>query len=373
MKPVRFTFLPAARSLLAARMLVVPALAALVLVGCGKDEPPAAQRATPVRAALSASGPAAPPISTTGRVETHDEMRLSFMVSGLIRALPVQLGQSVRKGQRLAEIELTEVAARVAQARETAAKGRRDLERGERLYADQVISLEQLEALRTGAAVAAAQLDAAQFNQNYAVIVAPRDGTVLQRLAEEREMVSAGQPVVVLGAEDRGYVVKAALSDREVVQLAVGDAAEVSADAFPGQVLTGRVTEVATGADAANGLFPIEVRLNPTSLRLVSGLVAKVSIAPAAARGGVLTYVPIAAVVEGDGRRASVFVVEGGNARRRQVEVAFIGADAVALSRGLEPGVRIVTDGALFLEDGDSIEIRSEGGAVAGSDDPRRG
>ncbi len=372
MKPPRWTFPRAAFPRAALRRSPI-FLVALLLVACGDDAPPAAQRATPVRATLSASGPAAPPISTTGRVETNDEMRLSFMVGGVIRKLPVRLGERVRKGQRLAEIELTEVASQVAQARETAAKGRRDLERGERLYADQVISLEQLEALRTAAAVASAQLEAAQFNENYAVIVAPRDGTVLQRLAEERELVPAGQPVVVLGAEDRGFVVKAALSDREVVQLAAGDAAEVRADAFPGQVLTGRVSEIASGADAASGLFPVEVRLNPTPLRLVSGLVAKISIAPAAARSGVLTYVPIAAVVEGDGRRASVFVVDGNNARRRQVEVAFIGPDSVALSEGLEPGVRIVTDGALFLEDGDSIEIRSEGGAVAGSDDPRRG
>ena len=46
------------------------------------------------------------------------------------------------KGERLAEIELTEIDAQVAQVRALGEKAQRDLERGERLYADQVISLE---------------------------------------------------------------------------------------------------------------------------------------------------------------------------------------------------------------------------------------
>jgi len=357
-------------------------LLATLLAGCAKEPEATAPEPLPVRAALSSSGPAAPPIATTGRVETRDEMRLSFMVGGVIRRFPVQMGERVRKGQRLAEIERTEVAAQVTQAREEAQKAQRDRERGEKLYADQVISLEQLEALRTAAAVSSSQLDAAQFNESYAAIVAPRAGTVLQKLAEERELVPAGQPVVVLGAEERGFVVRADLSDREIVQLALGDHAAVRCDAFPGVVFTGQVSEISTNAERATGLFPVEVRLDETQQRLVTGLVANISIVPAAAARSALTYVPIAAVVEGDGRKASVFVVEGSTARRRAVEVAFIGPDSVALTTGLEPGVRVVTDGALYLEDGQAIEVREKearegtgptGREVAGTSDPRRG
>ncbi len=60
-------------------------------------------------------------------------------------------GQEVKKGDRLAEIELTEVNAQVEQAHQLAEKAKRDMERGERLYSDQVISLEQLRDLRTQA------------------------------------------------------------------------------------------------------------------------------------------------------------------------------------------------------------------------------
>ena len=88
-------------------------------------------------------------------------------------------------GLKLAEIELTEVNAQVEQARQLAEKARRDMERGERLYNDQVISLEQLQDLRTQASVAQAQLNGAEFNRGYAVITAPGDGVILRKLAEE--------------------------------------------------------------------------------------------------------------------------------------------------------------------------------------------
>ena len=81
-------------------------------------------------------------------------MRLSFKVGGLVRRIHVQEGDVVKQGQRLAEIELTEVNAQVEQARQMAEKAARDLKRGEHLYADQVISLEQLQDLRTQAAMA---------------------------------------------------------------------------------------------------------------------------------------------------------------------------------------------------------------------------
>ena len=62
----------------------------------------------------------------------------------------------------------------------------------------------------------------------------------------------------------------------------------------------------------------------------------------------------MAALVEGDGDRASVFVVKGGKAQRRNVRVAFITADSIALESGLAAGETVVTDGALFLENGES-------------------
>jgi multidrug efflux system membrane fusion protein len=348
-------------------MFTAPALVlAALLAGCGAEQAPVTPKPTPVRTGSASHGPAVPPIDTNGIVVTKHELRLSFKVGGVVKRIHVQEGDVVKKGQRLAEIELTEVGAQVEQAQQLADKAARDLKRGENLYADQVISLEQLQDLRTQAAMADAQARSAQFNLGYSVITAPRDGRVLRKLVEERELVPPGTPVLVFGESDRGFVVRAALADREIVNVKLGDKGEVRMDAFPGQAMTGTIVEVSSAADERSGMFPIEVQFDSPPDRLVSGLVARLRLAPSS-EAAPLTYVPMAALVEGDGDRASVFVVDNGKALKRDVRVAFITADSIALESGLRPGETVITDGALFLENGEAVEVVREGTQQAGN------
>lgn len=312
---------------------------------------------SPVRVVEAVHGPSAPSIRTNGMLANEDEIRLSFKVTGVIKQLAVNEGDRVRKGQKLAEIEQAEINAQVEQAQQSHEKARRDLERGERLYADKVISLEQLQDLRTQTALSEAALNSAKFNWSYATIVAPHDGTVLRRLAEARELVQAGAPILVLGSQDKGFVVRTGLADREIVQVKLGDEAQIRLDALPGHNLSGRVTEVSGAADSNSGMFGIEVSLHPVDLPLKSGLVAKLTIVPSTARIGARVYVPIGAIVEGSGRKAQVFVLDQKHARRREVEVAFIEGDRVALVDGIRAGERVITDGAQYLEDGEEVRI----------------
>ena len=348
------------RSTIPAGLALATLTTAVLLTGCGKGPTPAPTPPTPVRIQRASSGPAVPPIDTNGIVVTKHEMRLSFKLGGLVRRIHVQEGDVVKKGQRLAEIELTEVGAQVEQARQLADKAARDLNRGENLYADQVISLEQLQDLRTQSAMANAQFKSAQFNLGYSVITAPRDGMIMRKLAEERELVPAGTPVLILGDSDRGYVVRAALADREIVNIKLGDKGEIRMDAFPGQAMTGTVVEIASAADERDGMFPVEVHFDSPPPRLVSGLVARLRLEPTN-EAPPLTYVPMAALIEGDGDRASVFVLDGDKiavkAIRREVRVAFITADSIALASGLAAGEAVITDGALYLENGEAVEV----------------
>ncbi|HEY4213089.1 MAG TPA: efflux RND transporter periplasmic adaptor subunit [Steroidobacteraceae bacterium] len=340
---------------------------AFALMACGSHPTQLAQQPTPVRVQSATSGPASPTLETNGFVATKDELRLSFKVSGVIKSINVEAGQTVKPGQRLAEIELTEIDAQVAQAQALADKAERDLARGERLYKDEVISLEQLQDLRTQASLQHAQLTGAQFNRGYSVITAPQGGVILRKLSQVRELIPAGQPVLVIGARDRGYVVRAALSDREVVQLKLGDRAQIRMDAYPDRAIGGTISEIANAADEKSGLFPVEVRFDSIPVALASGLVAKLRIFPASAQAKTLTYVPVSAIVEGDGKRASVFVVEGDHVKRRSVQVSFIESKGVALSEGLAPGERVVTDGALYLQDNDRIAVVRDATKVIGT------
>lgn len=331
-----------------------------LLAGCSPaPEVPEAATPTPVHVVMPTEGPGAPTIVSAGVVAASETLTLSFKTGGVVGKVAVNEGDRVRKGQVLAELVPTEVNAQVTQARQLNDKAARDLARGEKLHADQVIPLEQLEALRTQAAIAAAQLQAALFNGGQARITAPANGIVLRKRAEAQEVVAPGQPILELGANDKGFVVKAGLADREAVQLKAGDAASILLDAVPGQTLTGKVSEIGGAALPESGLFPVEITLDATDVTLVSGLVAQVSLQPAAGAAPLLR-IPTGAVVSGTGDRASVFVLDNGVARKRDIEVAFFTRDQVAVRNGLAATDRVITDGTLYLSDGEAVQLQAE-------------
>lgn len=326
------------------------------LAACARQETQATREPTPVQVTIATSGPAVPPIETTGIVAARDEQRLSFKVGGLVQQVAVREGDEVKSGQVLARLDQTEIAAQVAQARQLAEKADRDLARGESLHADQVIPLEQVQNLRTQAEVARAQYQAARFNAEYAVIRAPGDGAVLRRLAEEREVVAPGQVVLVLGRRDSGHVVRLAVADRDAVRIRHGDSVTVRLDAWPEEEFIAEVTQIASAADPATGLFQVEARLKPGSHTLASGLVGRARLTPGS-NGATLPHVPIGAVLEGQGDVAAVFIADGNVARRREIRVAFITSDGVAIRDGLATGEPVITAGAPYLDDGDTITV----------------
>ncbi|MET0292118.1 MAG: efflux RND transporter periplasmic adaptor subunit [Steroidobacteraceae bacterium] len=333
-------------------LLLIPAL---LLAGC--SEPAATPtQPTPVRVAVAAEGPATPPLQASGLVVPRDELRLAFKVGGIVRRIAVRAGETVKEGQVLAELDLTEVDAQVEQARQLAIKAERDLKRGEALHADQVIPLEQLENLRTQAGIAAAQRRSAEYNGRHARLVAPRDARVLRRLAEPNDLVPAGQVVLMLGTDGSGLAVRAGLADRDVPRVRIGDRVDVRLDPWPDQTFAATVTEVAGAASERTGLFEVEAGLTEAAPDLRAGMVARLRFVPAS--GDALVHVPLGAILEGDGGHATVYVLDGETVRKRVVDVAWIGADSVALRSGLAAGERVVSSGAPYLHDGEAVRIR---------------
>jgi len=343
--------------------------AAFLLLACAPRPPPAAgaaAAAAAVHVAPVESAPIAAQVRAVGVLGPRDEFRLGFKVGGMIDSIAVEAGDRVHRGQLLAVLKRGEVDASLAQASEAAGKAQRDLERARRLRADEVATEEQVQDLTTAYNVARANLDAVRFNARFARIEAPSDGVVLARLAQADELVQGGQPVLVLGATDSGWVVRTALADRDLVRVNLGDAAEVRFDAFPAQSFQGKVTRIAGASDPATGTFDVEVEVLPGGARFVRGLVAKVTIGLESATGAAArsTVVPLTALVEAAGSVGTVFVLDatGTVARRKQITVGPIVGERVIVEAGLEAGQRVITDGAAWLTDGRAVRIVGQQG-----------
>jgi RND family efflux transporter MFP subunit len=335
------------------------ALAGALASGCGQGaaapgrepEPP-----VPVRTAAVERGPIDRPVRAAGTVAAKDEWELGFKVGGVVARVAVQQGERIRRGQVLATLDATEVAAAVRQTREGLEKAERDRVRLRMLADADAAPRMAADDAETAARVARAALEAAEFNLRRATVVAPDDGWVDRRLAEPGEVVAAGRPVLHVSGGGRGFVVRAELPDRDVLGLAAGAGATVRLDARPGQPIPGTVTEIARSASRGTGTYAVEIRLDPARAPrdLLAGLTAKVEIERTV---DAAAAVPIGSLVEADGPSGAVFVVEGGLARRVPVSIAFLQGERAVLAAGLDGIERVVTDGAPRLADGSPVQL----------------
>jgi RND family efflux transporter MFP subunit len=334
-------------------------LALLLLAGCHGSSTPDATPARSVRVATLETTVLTEDIRAVGFLAPQDEAKLSFKLGGVIEAVPVEEGQTIRRGQLLARLRSTEVEAAVAQAREGAAKTKRDLERGQQLFADGVATRENLDDLNSAASVAAAQLRSVEFNASYARITAPADGMVLQKLAERDELVGPGQTVVVVGGTRQGWVVRVSVADREVVQLRPGLAAKLHFDAFPTRDFAGVIRTVARSADPATGSFQVEIAVQDAAPGFGRGMVAT-ALLPRVADNALppAMVLPNSALLEANGDRATVMAVVGDRVQRHDVHLGRIVGDRVEVLDGLKPGDQVVVEGASFVAAGDRVTVK---------------
>lgn len=337
-----------------ALLILVP----LALGGCspadskrGPVQDPIAVKLAPVQVERMAL-----PVTATGVLGPKEDIALSFKLGGVVSRVLVHEGETVREGQLLAALDLGEIDAVVARARAAAEKADRDCQRAERLFADSVVTLAQLQDSRSSRDAARADLAAATFNRTHAQIIAPAAGVILRRRLEPGEVVSSGTEVLALGSRARGQVLRAGLSDRDVVRLGLGDRAVVKFDAYPDREFAGSVSQISASADPGTGTYGVEISL-PTAAGLGSGLVGTVEIRPASYTP--VSLVPVESVLEANGQEATVFTLSsnGRQARRLPVRIAFLAGVRVAIRSGLE-GIRsVVTEGAARLDNGSAVEV----------------
>lgn len=196
----------------------------------------------------------------SGQFTTGDETTLSFKTGGIISQVLVSEGEHIKKGQLLAQLDLTEINTSVAQAQLGYEKALRDYERTERLYKDSVATLEQIQNTKTALAIANQGLKAVQFNKAYSEIRAPKSGYVLQKFINAGQQISSGAPAFQMsGANEDSWKLKVALSDKEWAQISAGDSAKIYSAVNPDIGFPAHVHRKARQADPYTGAYTVEL------------------------------------------------------------------------------------------------------------------
>ncbi len=342
--------------------LILPAISLLVVpliwVSCGTqaDEAQSETKIT-VKTTKITRKKMSFPVHTSGMLSSKKEINLSFKTGGILEKLFVDEGQGVKKGKLLAQLNLSEIKAREQQARSAFEKSKRDLKRVERLYADSVATLEQLQNAQTAVKVARSDLQIAEFNLRHSKIYAPSKGKILKRFVETNELVNAGMPIFTFGAIGNDWVIRVGVTERDVLRISLGDTAQVTFDAYPDQKFLATVTEIAEAIDPRSGTFEVELSVDPGNEKLKSGFVARAEIF--LSRKEVFALIPIEAFVEGAGNEGFVYTVNVDEQSVRKIPVTVLEVlnDRVAIRSQLSPVDDVVTEGSAYLSDGSAVQL----------------
>ncbi|ASP40222.1 efflux transporter periplasmic adaptor subunit [Bacterioplanes sanyensis] len=294
------------------------------------------------------------PVFVSGLLENQSEQTLAFKVAGLVQSVPVDEGSRVKQGQVLAALDLEEIDARVAKAESVLANAERQLTRFQSLQGSNALSIERLQQAETEVQVARSDLTVARFNQRHAVIRAPADGRVLKRFVEPNELAAVGTPMFAFAADTDGWVLSAGVTDRDVVRLRLGDEAQLSFDAFPGQTFAAEVSEMAGRADASH-TFRLALRIEQADANMLAGLVGHAQITPS--RQYQATPLPLTAMVRGHHGEVEVFIARNQTAVLQRLPLLALQDDTLWVAN-LASDTEVIVRGAQYLTDGAAIRIQ---------------
>lgn len=337
-------------------------LVALGWVGCrpevSRDAVPLPVRTVAVQDADEASGQGGTAYLAT--VKGRHQITLSFKVSGIVElvgpgvGLPDwQEGAWVEKGRLLAQLKPTDFLSASNSAAAQADLDRTQYERTSRLLQDGAASQQEYDRALAARRASEAVLEGRRQDLLDSRMLAPWDGTILERRVNAGETVGAGQPVLVL-ADLTEVEVEVGVPDRLVGLLRVGDEVSMAFSALGGESFVGRIHEVGVAVRDGGRLFRVLLRVPNREGRLRPGMTASVALEPRdQQRSGVV--VPLSALVARRGRELAVWVVDGGVARERAVRVGDLMRSSVLVTEGLSVGERVVVSGATLLHEGMAV------------------
>lgn len=304
-------------------------------------------------------------LEITGRIQADPArvIRVFPPVTGRLLTVLVRPGDHVRQGQALATLESSEVSAARAdcrKARTDAELKEKALRRAALLYEHQVLSEREDQQAQADFQMAQAELERAlerlkvlgvpiDDNSDQLHVIAPRAGVVLDIGAAPGELSkSLDSPLPLCTLANLGQIwVVGDVYEKDLASLKVGQAAEVTVNAYPGEKWSGRIMSLSDTVDPTMRTLKVRVTLPNPGGRLKPDMFASIRLFGPSEQGIV---VPTAAVIR-SGSSAVIFVrTTSGHFERRSVVLGqAVGNSDVKVVSGLNPGEVIVTEGSLLL------------------------
>lgn len=350
--------------------------------GSGKGS--AAARVITVAVARARNGAVRDDIEITGSLKPKEQVDVTSKITGRVQSLTVQVGDLVRRGQVIAELEdaeLTQQVRRAQAARDVVIATRQqrnaelsnvkaDADRAKQLFDQGLIARQDYETKLTNYRVmqaqvalvaaqqeqAAAELRELTIQRSQMKIVAPISGYVAQRYVDMGAVISPSTPIVKL-VNLSTMVAVANVPERNISRLRVGGGAVVTVDALDQQQFPARIARIAPVLDVATRTALVEVEIANPNGALKAEMFARVKLDVGGTRDAIL--VPREALVY-RGAQSGVYVLESKKPVFRPVDTGTAHGTDVEVTSNLPVGTPVVSRGAAMLQDGDQIRVMEQ-------------
>ena len=313
-----------------------------------------------------------------GTLQGFQQAPIAARASGSLRRWTRDIGSHVEKGELLAEIESPEIDQQLSQAvaarEQTAASlglAKSTSERWEALRRKDVVSQQELDEKRSGAAQATANVAAAEANvqrlrqlQGFTRLTAPFAGVITRRNVDNGDLIdSSGRALFVLTQMDplRIYV-NVPQSYAQLVK--PGQKVVVTQSELRGKGFNGEVARTAGSIDAATRTMQVEINLPNREGALLPG--AYVQVALPLAASATLVVPTNVLLFRGEGTRVAV-VDTASKVRLRAVTLGRNLGETIEVIDGIDARDRLVVNPSDSLAEGDAVTVNPTGNDAVAS------
>lgn len=304
--------------------------------------------------------------SYTGNVTARLQPALSFRVGGKVIKRWVNVGDAVKKGQILAELDPqdSQLQRSSAQAQLTNAESaehiaKAELERYKQLLAPNAVSRSQYDQVEnqykaTAAALAQAksQFNLASNQTDYNTLRAPQDGMIILRQIEAGQVVAAGQTAYTLAAKGEREVL-IGLPENDVPRMRIGQAMTVTIWSQPNARFAAHIREISPAADESR-TYATRIAFDQANPAVDIGQSARVYANEQQAASTL--SLPLSAVTAEKGA-TYVWVLDTATSRIKwtPIQIGVYGRDNASVLSGLKPSDWVVVAGVQLLHDGQQV------------------